>query len=421
MTDFDSAPTALGMVADARPARAVATALVSTIVAALPAFLFGGLAALVRRDLGFGVQGIGVAVAGYFAVSALASIPAGRIGERIGARRGILGGAFVSGATLLAMGAARSGWQLGIALACGGIGNALIQPAANLLLTQHVPAHRRGLAFGIKQSAIPASALLGGLAVATAGETLGWRGAFVAGAGLALVVPLLTPQEEGLAVLHRTEHRHLPHISGGLLLLAAAAGVSTAAANSMSSYVVEYGIETGLTPASAGFVLMAGSAAGLVSRVVIAWQSDHRPGEHLRVVAVLMGTAAIGYLVLAASVAPALLVVGALVAFMTGWGWNALFIYSVVRLHPTTPAASTGVTMGGGFSGSVFGPAAFGYIVGALGFRQAWTAAALCAVAAAVFIVLGRRRIRHERGGPPGPGVVPIPESALMHQPERGE
>jgi cyanate permease len=199
------------------------------------------------------------------------------------------------------------------------------------------------------------------------------------------------------------------------MLLAAAAGASTAAANSMSSYLVEFGIDTGLSDAAAGGVLMAGSAAGLIMRIVVAWQSDHRPGEHLRVVALLMGLAAVGYLILASSVAPSLVVLGALIAFMMGWGWNALLIYSVTRLYPTAPAASTGVTMGGGFSGSVFGPALFGYLVGSFGFRAAWIGAAACAAAAAIFVALGRRRISAERGGAPGPGVA-VAQPALAHR-----
>ena len=398
--------------APTQPARAVLTALIGTILAALPPFLFGGLAALVRRDLGFGVEGIGLAVAGYFLVSAVASVTGGGIGDRFGARRAILVGAVVSGITLVSMGSARTGMQLGIALAFGGIGNALIQPAANLLLTQHVPPHRRGLAFGIKQSAIPASALLGGLAVASAGETFGWRTAFLAGAVLALVVPLLTPPERREAGAATPQRSARSRISLGLALLAAAAGASTAAANSMSSYLVEYGIETGLSNRTAGYVLMAGSAAGLISRVVIAWQSDHRPGEHLRVVALLMGGAAVGYVLLASAVAPTLLVAGALIAFTLGWGWNALLIYSVVRLYPAAPAASTGVSMGGGFAGSVFGPALFGYLVASFGFSSAWIGAAVCSAAAAVFIAAGRRRISKERGGAPGPGVAePAPAS----------
>ena len=405
--------------ADARPARAAVTALVSTIVAALPAFLFGGLAAVVRSDLGFRVEGIGIAVGGYFLVSTLASVPAGRIDERIGARRGILTGVTVSGIVLIAMALAPNVWLLGTALAVGGFGNALVQPAANLLLTQHVPAHRRGLAFGIKQSAIPGAALLGGLALATAGDTIGWRGSFMAAAALSLVVPLLTPSERWTSPVRRAERQPLPAISRGLMLLAAAAGASTAAANSMTSYLGEFGLSIGLTKSAAGLVLMAGSGAGLISRVVIAWQSDHRPGEHLRVVGVLMGTAAVGYLLLAATVAPSLVVIGALIAFVMGWGWNALLIYSVTRLYPSAPAASTGVTMGGGFSGSVFGPALFGYLVGSFGFRSAWIAAAGCSIAAAVFVAFGRRRISSERDGAPDPGVAA--HAAPVLAPEGGE
>src|SRR5687768_2434502 len=114
--------------ADARPARAAIAALVSTIVANLPAFLFGGLAPLVRADLDFSVQVIGIAVGGYFAMSTLGSIPAGRIDERIGARKGILTGVAFSCVVLVAMALSQNVWQLSIALAVGGLGNAFVQP-----------------------------------------------------------------------------------------------------------------------------------------------------------------------------------------------------------------------------------------------------------------------------------------------------
>jgi cyanate permease len=108
-----------------------------------------------------------------------------------------------------------------------------------------------------------------------------------------------------------------------------------------------------------------------------------------------MGGSAIGYLLLATG-APALLVIGAGVAFFTGWGWNALFIHSVVTLNPDAPAASTGVTQTGGFAGSVVGPAAFGYAVGAFGFSWAWLGLVVCSAAAASFVTAARRRVRTE-------------------------
>ena len=70
----------------------------------------------------------------------------------------------------------------------------LAQPAANLLLARAVPADRQGLAFGIKQSAIPAAAMLGGLAVPSIALTWGWRWAFAAGGAFALMSAVTVPR-----------------------------------------------------------------------------------------------------------------------------------------------------------------------------------------------------------------------------------
>jgi MFS family permease len=375
------------------PRRAVVTALVGTIVASLPVFLFGGLATLVRRDLGFGVASIGVAVAAYFAASSLASPPGGRIGERLGPRRAILGGAAVNALALLGLGFSRNLVHVGVALAVGGVGNAVIQPAANLLLTQHVGDGHRGLAFGIKASAIPASALLGGLAVAAAAEGLGWRGAFWAAALIAAVLPLVTPRDLPREPTDRARRRQLHRITVGLALLAAAAGFGNAAANSLSAYLVEYGVSRGMSPSDAGLVLAAGSAVGLLSRIGLAWRADRRGTRKLRLVALLMGAGGAGFLLLATAASPAMIVIGTLVAFLTSWGWAALFIYSVVQLHPRAPAASTGVTQSGAFAGSLIGPPLFGYVVATSGFEQGWLALTAATLAGATLIAAARRRM----------------------------
>ncbi len=62
--------------------------------------------------------------------------------------------------------------------------------AANIpLLQEFVPSRRRGLVSGIVAAFIPAGILLGSLVVALAGDQVGWRGLFIAGALPA--VPLL--------------------------------------------------------------------------------------------------------------------------------------------------------------------------------------------------------------------------------------
>ena len=78
----------------------------------------------------------------------------------------------------------------------GGLGNAISHPATHLLLAREVSQNRQGLAFGIKQAAIPAATLIAGLAVPLVATTVGWRWAFAGGAALVLCVALLVPKGE---------------------------------------------------------------------------------------------------------------------------------------------------------------------------------------------------------------------------------
>ena len=71
-------------------------------------------------------------------------------------------------------------------LAVAGVANSVNQPAINLFMADQVPMDRQGLAFGIKQSAIPAAVLISGLALPVLAMPLGWRATFAICAGLAL-------------------------------------------------------------------------------------------------------------------------------------------------------------------------------------------------------------------------------------------
>src|SRR4051794_2994757 len=57
----------------ARPVRAAAGALTTTIAVSVPVFLVGGLAVQIGEELGFSPAGLGLAVSAYFGASALAS------------------------------------------------------------------------------------------------------------------------------------------------------------------------------------------------------------------------------------------------------------------------------------------------------------------------------------------------------------
>src|SRR3954451_23897760 len=204
-TDAFSAPRLLTMASPlrnastsvnvSRPWRAVTGALTTTVAVAFPVFLVGGLAVQVSDDLRFSPAGLGLAVAAYFGASALASLPAGALGERYGAARISRYGIVLSAASMIGIAvAANALWSLVAILALGAGANAMGQLASNTSLSRHVPAGRQGLSFGVKQAAIPVSTLLAGAAVPAVALTLGWRWAFALGGLLAAAAIPLVPR-----------------------------------------------------------------------------------------------------------------------------------------------------------------------------------------------------------------------------------
>jgi len=366
----------------------------------LPVFLTGALAVQVGDDLGFDEAGLGLTVGAFFGAAALASSASGRLAERMGPPRAMRLAALVAAVSLGAVAVlARSLPALLGCLVVGGGANALAQPATNLSLARSVPADRLGLAFGIKQSAIPAATLLGGLAVPAVALTVGWRWAFAGAAVLAAALAVAGPGG-------RSPDAPVPPTRRGrgdddaslrpLLLLSVGVGLGAAAAGTLGSFLVSSAVEAGIDEGAAGGLASACSLAGLLTRVVAGGRADRRGGRHLVVVAGLLAGGSLGYLALATAT-PALVVVGGLLGYCLGWSWPGLFNLAVVRANPGAPGAATGITQTGTYIGAVAGPLVFGLLVGAGGYRQAWLAAGATSLLAAVAVVGGRRALLADR------------------------
>jgi MFS family permease len=378
--------------------RAVLLAVVVATAGVLPGFLTGGLAVQIRGELDFGEGALGFAVAVFFAASALASVVSGRVVERLGSSLGMRLATAASAASLLAVSVlASSWWWLCACLVLGGLGNAISHPATHLLLAREVPQNRQGLAFGVKQAAIPAATLLAGLAVPLVATTVGWRWAFAEGAALALGVALLVPKSE-----KRVTTRPVKEARAGdaplaaLVLLALGIGLGSAAANPLGAFVVESAVAAGIGVGAAGLLLALGSAAGIGVRVVFGHLADRLKSGRLRLVAGMLGVGTIGFVLLASGSAP-LLVVGVTVAFAAGWGWPGLFNFAVVKSNPGAPAAATGITQTGASSGAAVGPLAFGLLVEEISFATAWLASGVVAIIAAAAILAGRGMLLRNR------------------------
>jgi hypothetical protein len=80
------------------------------------------------------------------------------------------------------------------------------------------------------------------------------------------------------------------------------------------------------------------------------------------------------------------LALGALVAFMAGWGWQGVVFFSASRDRSVPTATATGIVLAGTMSGSVVGPILIGIAAENLGYGKAWLIAAVALIVGAVSI-----------------------------------
>jgi MFS family permease len=286
---------------------------------------------------------------------------------------------------------ARSLTGLVVILGLGAAANAAGQLAGNTTLSRHVPTRRQGLSFGVKQAAIPVSTLLSGAAVPVVALTLGWRWAFVLGAGLAAAAWLLVPVEGVQARRPRGERGE--RATAALVVIGVAATLAAGSANALGTFLVDAAVVRGIAPGPAGLALTLGSAVGVVSRVVGGWQADLRPGRQVGVIAALLALGAAGLALIAVPGTTAL-VVGVVLGFGLGWSWPGLMNFAVVRLHPQAPAAATSITQTGVYAGGCLGPLVLGTVAAHAGYPTMWTVAAGAMLAASALMLTGSAMLR---------------------------
>ena len=385
----------------ARLAVAVATGAVSV----LPAFLVGALAVQIRADLEVGLGLFGLAAATLFAVSGALARPAGRLVQRLGSRRGAALAAALATTSLTVIGLAGSPAALMAGLAVGGLGNAVAQPSANAVLSELVTDARLGVAFGIKQSSIPAATLLGGLAVPGVALVFGWRWAVAGAVGLAvalLLVSLAGGRDAGAGSPRgpatRAADRGLPR--GGLVVLTVGGFLGSAAATPTGVFLVDSAVAAGIDAGAAGLLFAGCSVLGLVVRIGYGLLVDRHPTRSAYLfIANLLAAGTAGYVLLAAGPVPAF-VAGGVLAYGAGWAWTGLFHYAVIRDNRDAAASVTGFVQTGLSLGAASGPLLFGVVAQTWSYSAAWLTAAALSLAGAVTVRVSRRMVRRSRGLP---------------------
>lgn len=363
----------------------------SMVAAIAPVHLLGALAPEIQDDLGFGDAAQGLAVAGFFGASALLSGWGGAFTDRRGSTLALRVAvtSSLAGAVVIMTAPAFSIVVLGLVVAS--VGNAVAQPGNNAFVSSGVPAHHRGLAVGLKQSAIPISTGLAGLALPVIAITAGWRWAYLYPIAVALAAFVLIPR---LTVERQAAERprfHRP--SRGLMLVTAGTVAAGIAIAPIGAFLVRSLEDAGFDPGVAGVVQLAGSALLITTRVSWGRLMDRTTIDRFGFSVVLLLIGACGYPLLAHGNDP-LMVVGALVAYGAAWSWPGVVHLGVVETHPADVGAASGIAQTGMFLGATIGPGMFGIVADSASFATAWTICFGAALAGAALIGLGGRTLR---------------------------
>ncbi len=367
------------------------------VAAIMPAFFLGSLSVEIRSELGYGESAAGLVFASFFAASAVVSSRMGRWVDSVGPRVGL--SAALAGTCLIEMAIALGARTLAalVALsAIAGICNATAQLGANVYIARNLPLQRQGIGFAVKQSAMPGAALIAGLLLPSVALTLGWRWVFAIGSALgvaALIAVRLRVESELKPAgnrAHRMQQDSQRAPRGALVMLAVAAAFSTAAAITLGGFFVESTINSGVSPATAGYAFALGSLISILVRLLVGGYADRHSGNLLGVVAIMILLGSCTSLIFVFQT-PAAHFIGLPLAFGAGWAWPGLFNLSVVRASPGFPGRATGITQTGVYVGGAVGPVLFGFTAEHWSYSAAWVLAAVLGVCAAGAVTLGRR------------------------------
>lgn len=378
-----------------RARRAVLTGALATVVCSLPLYLTGALAVQLTEDLAFGLTQLGIAVAMFRAIGVVTSSFMGVLADRIGAKLSLRIAVGLAATSAIGVGGASSSWwTLMMWLAVGACGKSLCQPAANRLLINNVHSGRRGLAFGVKQSAAPASSMVGGLSVPIIALTVGWRWAYALVAVMGLITIILVGKRKGPPGTWRKPKTPVVKLRdrATIITLAVAFGLGTAASSTVPAFYVDAAVRAGTGIELAGTLLAGASVAAMIARVGSGLLADQLATGHVRLCAGLLITGALGLGLLATN-SSGFMSIGVVIALSGTWGFNGVFWYALMRAYPESPGKVTGAVAPGGLTGGVVGPIVVGALAEQVSYSVGWGLAGASALLGAIGMVYGSRRL----------------------------
>jgi len=366
----------------------VVTAALATVSCVFPGLAAGALAVQASDDFGVAEGTYGWALGIFFLCASVASVPMGLLAQRLGPQRQLTVALVLTASVqvIIAVAARDFAFML-MMLGLAGVLNSAVQTAVNLALSRaELP--RLGLAMATKQSAMPASAMLGGLAVPAVALTVGWRWAYAMGAGVALVALALVRRFISGGVVAARTSRSWDVVASPRSAILGMAGVSMLlafTAGSINAWTVSSGVDAGLSEGVAGLALSLAAGLGICVRLLSGVMLDRSARLPLASAVAVMAFGTAGFVLLTLRM-PATHLVGTVLAFAGGWIWPVFTNFSIVNANPEGAGAASGVTQMGVYVGVFLAPVLTGQIIERASYSVMWTVVAAIGTLGAVML-----------------------------------
>lgn len=260
-----------------------AQASVATVTSGIPY-----LVPAIRSDLGLSLGHVGVLVACPMAGMVATLVAWGAAADRLGEKRVLILGVGLCGAMVLAVTVVRGVVPLGILLVLAGAGGGSVSSASGRLVLGWFGVRERGLAMGLRQTALPLGMGIGALMLPPLADRWGIYGALPVAGGICVVMAvacafiLVDPERPAERTADGGAAGRSPYGRPTLWRVHAASGLLVVTQYTVGAFGLVFLVDVrSWSPATAGQLLAATQVLGAASRIAAGYWSD-RVGSRLR-------------------------------------------------------------------------------------------------------------------------------------------
>jgi MFS family permease len=354
------------------------------------------LTGFMKSDLRLSAFGAGLLVAMFGFGKCLSSYSAGAAADRFGERRVVVVGGLATGAAV-ALAAAVPLAAVYAFFAIAGVAASVATPGGGKLVMTAFPPHRRALALGIRQAAVPVGGMVGAAILPAFAGVAGWTWSLVLG-GAAAVVGVLP-----LLLVRRRHHDERPPtgsladasvLNRNIVLITIWGAVFVSGQFALLAFVaLDLHQRAGLSLAAGSLFVVVAQAGGLAGRIGWGFLSDRLLDRGRKPLLLAVSAVALPSILLLALVpasTPVLVLVPVVTIAGVGViGFQGLWVTLIVEsAHPARVGAATGAATAGLLATAAVSTPLYGLAADVSGsYRAIWfvlAAALVCALVPAL-------------------------------------